>query len=90
MGKVKQLNQDIIDDLEMRSLSIGERMMYLTSAIINIEILIQPQHKYNKTELLILNGVLKQLRSLRDTDRQTEDHIDEELSRLKTVGIEDL
>jgi len=88
MGKVKQLNQDIIDDLEMRSLSIGERMMYLTSAIINIEILIQPQHKYNKTELLILNGVLKQLRSLRDTDRQTEDHIDEELSRLKTVGIE--
>ena len=90
MGKVKQLNQDIIDDLEMRSLSIGERMMYLTSAIINIEILIQPQHKYNKTELLILNGILKQLRSLRDTDRQTEDHIDEELSRLKTVGIEDL
>jgi len=90
MGKVKQLNQDIIDDLEMRSLSIGERMMYLTSAIINIEILIKPQHKYNKTELLILNGILKQLRSLRDTDRQTQDHIDEELSRLKTVGIKDL
>jgi hypothetical protein len=52
--------------------------------------LIKPEHKYNKTELLILNGILKQLRSLRDTDRQTEDHIDEELSRLKTVGIEDL
>lgn len=90
MGKVKQLNQDIIDDLEMRSLSIGERMMYLTSAIINVEVLIKPEYKYNKTELLILNGILKQLRSLRDTDRQTEDHIDEELSRLKTVGIEDL
>ena len=90
MGKVKQLNQDIIDDLEMRSLSIGERMMYLTSAIINVEVLIKPEYKYNKTELLILNGILKQLRSLRDTDRQTEDHIDEELGRLITVGIEDL
>ena len=80
MGKVKQLNQDIRDELEADSLRLGERGMYFTSAIINIEILMKPEYKFNKTELLILNGILKKLKSMRATDRQTEDLIDDKLS----------
>lgn len=80
MGKVKQLNQDIRDELEADSLRLGERGMYFTSAIINIEILMKPEYKFNKTELLVLNGILKKLKSMRATDRQTEDLIDDKLS----------
>lgn len=80
MGKVKQLNQDIRDELEADSLRLGERGMYFTSAIINIEILMKPDYKFNKTELLVLNGILKKLKSMRATDRQTEDLIDDKLS----------
>ena len=80
MGKVKQLDQDIRDELEADSLRLGERCMYFTSAIINIEILMKPEYKFNKTELLVLNGILKKLKSMRATDRQTEDLIDDKLS----------
>lgn len=80
MGKVKQLDQDIRDELEADSLRLGERGMYFTSAIINIEILMKPEYKFNKTELLVLNGILKKLKSMRATDRQTEDLIDDKLS----------
>ena len=80
MGKVKQLNQDIRDELEADSLRLGERGMYFTSAIINIEILMKPEYKFNKTELLVLNGILKKLKSMRATDRQTEDLSDDKLS----------
>ena len=79
MGKVKQLDQDIRDELEADSLRLGERGMYFTSAIINIEILMKPEYKFNKTELLVLSGILKKLKSMRATDRQTEDLIDDKL-----------
>ena len=40
----------------------------------------KPDYKFNKTELLVLNGILKKLKSMRATDRQTEDLIDDKLS----------
>jgi len=79
MGKVKQLQQDRREELEVDSLMLGERGMHLSSAIAQLEILIKPEFKHNKTELLLLNQMIKTLKSMRQVNWQTEDLIDQEL-----------
>jgi hypothetical protein len=38
-----------------------------------------PAHDFNKTETLILQGIIKQLTAIRDTDQQSIDIISEKL-----------
>lgn len=79
MGKVKELNQSIRDDMEVQSLLLGERGMHMSSAIQQLTILTKPEYKYNKNELYLLNKIIKTLKSMREVDWQTEDLIDQEL-----------
>jgi hypothetical protein len=79
MGKVKELNQSIREDMEVQSLLLGERGMFLSSAIQQLTILTKPEYKYNKNELYLLNKIIKTLKSMREVDWQTEDLIDQEL-----------
>ena len=79
MAKVKQLDQQIREELEEQALLIHDRKTMIVNALAYVKQANNPAHDFNKSETLILQGIIKQLTAIRDTDRQSIDIISEKL-----------
>lgn len=77
MGKVKQLEQTIREDLEQDHTRITERKAHIVNALAYVRQASNPTYKWTKLERSILDAMIIELTSMRDTDEQSLDILEE-------------
>ena len=82
MGKVKQLEQTIREDLEEDHIRIFDRKTNIVNALAYIKQALNPYHQWNKSERSILNAMVIELTSMRDTDRQSLDILENKIQDM--------
>lgn len=82
MGKVKQLEQTIREDLEEDHHRIYDRKTHIVNALAYIRQSLNPYYQWNKSEKSILNKIVSDLTSLRDTDRQSVDILEKKIEDM--------
>lgn len=82
MGKVKQLEQTIREDLEQDHTRITERKSDIVNALAYIRQASNPSNKWNKLERSILAAMIIELTSMIDTDNQSIDILEQKISEF--------
>jgi len=82
MGKVKQLEQTIREDLEQDHTRITERKAHIVNALAYVRQASNPSYKWTKLERSILAAMIIELTSMQDTDAQSIDILEQKISEF--------